>query len=199
MALTKGNKAQWSDIQNLYNKLNTARSKFSIAQVSVPANPGLFFGNQTTNLSSQVDAMKSNSYIGQTAVTGVTAPNRGEPISPEDFSIISSTIDKIQNTCAHDAAFNSSHRASNLTSNLSTYNSGHRSSNYRTNDAADYTGIYVSNNSGHRASNRTSDNSPVYGTHYSSYYASRSCSGNNSPVYGTHYSSYYASKNRSKK
>ena len=194
MALTKGNKAQWSDIQNLYNKLNTARSKFSITQVSVPANPGLFFGNQTTNLSSQVDAMKSNSYIGQTAVTGVTAPSKGEPISPEDFSIISSTIDKIQNTCAHDAAFNGTHRASNLTSNLSTYNSGYRSSNYTTDDTSDY----VSDHSSHRASNLSSNNSPVYGTHYSSYYASRSCSGNNSPVYGTHYSSYYASKNRSK-
>ena len=186
MALTRGNEAQWSDIQNLYNKLNTARSKFSITQVSVPANPGLLLGNQITNLSSQVDAMKSNSYIGQTAVTGVTAPNEGEPISPEDFLIISSTIDKIQGTCAHDAAFHSGHRA--------TYNGGNRSTNYTTDDTADYIG----HDGSHRASNRTSDNSPVYGTHYSSYYASRSCSGNNSPVYGTHYSSYYASKNRSK-
>lgn len=168
MALSKNDRIQWADIQNLYNKLNTARQKFTIPTIAVPDNPGKIINTQVTDLSSQVDALSSNKYLVSIATTGVTAPSKGEVITPTDFSIISTTIDNIQNACIHDAA--------NHTTNYGAHYASHRSSNYgahygthRSNYAP--TDSYDAFNCGsHRSGDHGGNNSPVYGTHYSSNY-----------------------------
>ena len=101
MSLTRNQIASWADIQALYTAMNVARSKFSISTVNVPGNPGIFHPDNVSALNTLVNAMSSNSFLSDVAVTGVTVPRRSTPIEPNVFSKISQTITNIQNTCAH--------------------------------------------------------------------------------------------------
>ena len=105
MSLTQGSIASWSDIQTIYNNLNTARKKFSISTVSVPNNPGTMSPTQVTALKNAIEAMSSNKYVSSTANTGITVPAVGTLIYPDIFNSMSNTITKIQNKCIHNASF----------------------------------------------------------------------------------------------
>jgi hypothetical protein len=103
MALSQGSVASWADIQSLYSALNTARTKFGFSTVTVPSNPGTMINTSVSNLNSLVNAMSSNKYLKNVAVTGVSVPARGDLIAVSPFSKISTTITRIQGTCAHDS------------------------------------------------------------------------------------------------
>ena len=116
MAISTNNKLSWTDIQTLYNNLNTARTKFGFSTVTVPSNPGIAKPSQIETLNSYVNNMSSNKYLTNVAATGVTVPKVGTLIYPLEFTKIKTTIDKIQNTCAFDS-FDSSFHASFYSSN----------------------------------------------------------------------------------
>ena len=102
MSLSKGSSVSWSDIQTIYNNLNTARKKFSFATVTVPSNPGIAKPSQISSLKNSIEELRSNRYVGNTALTNVTVPSRGALLYPNIFSSMTTTIRRIQDTCVFD-------------------------------------------------------------------------------------------------
>lgn len=107
MALSSGNKVLWSDIQTIYNNLNSAKSRLSQSAVAVPANPGSTIPAQVSALKTAIESCNANSYINAagTHVTGITVPGSGTLLYPGIFNTMQDTITKINNTCLHNAAF----------------------------------------------------------------------------------------------
>ena len=70
MALSTGSQAAWSDIQTLFTNLNTARTKFSFATITPTPAGGAGTSITTTNtiaqLKTNIDAMKSNTFLSST-------------------------------------------------------------------------------------------------------------------------------------
>lgn len=134
----------WSDIQSIYNSLNTANQKFGAAQVSVPNNKNnLVVTTHLSNLVASVEALKSNKYVGNVAETNVTIPSRGTLIKPVEMNQIISTINNIQALCAHDSYY-SANFTNDFTNDFSddssdfTNDFSHDDSDY-TNDFSDHT------------------------------------------------------------
>ena len=132
MSLTQGSIASWSDIQTIYNNLNTARKKFSISTVSVPDNPGTMSPTQVTALKNAIEAMSSNKYVSTTANTGITVPAVGTLIYPDIFNSMSSTITKIQNKCIHNASFYTSNHGFGSNSNDTFHSSSGAANSFST-------------------------------------------------------------------
>ena len=165
MSIASGYKLSWADIENIYNNLNAARTKFSMTTVSVPGNPGKIYPSQITDLSSLVDAMSANGFIGANAITGVSSPETGNKITPVEFDQINNVVTNIKdNICPHNAAHNATHRSSHNAA----YRATHRS---------DYDGAYrathrSSHDSGYRAAHRSSHNSGYRSSYRSGYRSS---------------------------
>ena len=172
MSIAEGYKITWSDIQDIYTNLNTARTKFSMATVAVPSNPGKPYPSQINDLATLVDAMNSNEFLTSVANTGVSAPAVGSLIEPTEFNRISTTIDNIYRTCPHHGAYYAAHYATHRSSYYSAHYATHRSSYY----SSDYTSNYGSHRSAYYSSN--------YGSHRGAYYSSN---------YGSRRSAYYSS------
>lgn len=102
MSLSQGSNVSWSDIQTIYNNLNAARQKFSFATVSVPSNPGYTMPSQVSDLKSRIEELRSNKYVGNTALTNVTVPARGTLLYPNIFNSMATTVKRIQDTCVFD-------------------------------------------------------------------------------------------------
>ena len=188
MSIAEGYKITWSDIQDIYTNLNTARTKFSMATVAVPSNPGKPYPSQINDLATLVDAMNSNEFLTGVANTGVSAPAVGSLIEPTEFNRISTTIDNIYRTCPHHGAYYSAHYATHRSSYYSTHRSAHYSSNYGTHRGAYYSSDYGSHRGAYYSSN--------YGTHRGAYYSSNYGSRRNayySSNYGSRRSAYYSS------
>lgn len=103
MALSTGSLASWADIQAIYTAMNAARTKFSIATVTVPGSPGAMKPDNVKALNDLVNAMSSNRYLSSVARTGITPPSSGALIYADPFTQISSTIEAMQDTCAFDS------------------------------------------------------------------------------------------------
>jgi hypothetical protein len=86
MALSTGNSALWSDIQALYTRLNTERTRFSFTNVTVPSNPGTMVPANLKDLNDKVNEMSSNSFLTSVAVTNVTVPTTGTLIKADPFT-----------------------------------------------------------------------------------------------------------------
>ena len=106
MALSAGNKVVWSDIQTIYNNLNTARQHCSIATVTVPSNPGKTVPSTVQSLKDAIEACRSNSYVSRAGTwsTGVTVPSRGSLLYSDIFTRMSTTVENIRRTCMHNSA-----------------------------------------------------------------------------------------------
>ena len=77
MPLSQGNIVDWTDIQSIYNTLNTVRRKFSIATVSVPNyESSLTLPSHVSNLIENITTLSSNKYIGSNATVNTTIPTR---------------------------------------------------------------------------------------------------------------------------
>jgi hypothetical protein len=103
MALSKDQVASWADIQALYNTMNAERTKFSLSTIAVPSNPGTMVTRSIADLNSQVNAMSSNKFLTNIAVTGITMPATGDLIAVSPFTRINNTLTNISNTCAFDS------------------------------------------------------------------------------------------------
>lgn len=99
MALSTGNTAIWSDIQSLYTRLNTQRTRFGFSTVTVPGNPGTMVPKNISDLNTKVNEMSSNGYLTSVAITNVTVPSSGTLIKANPYTQISDTITKISGVC----------------------------------------------------------------------------------------------------
>lgn len=99
MALSTGNTAIWSDIQSLYTRLNTERTRFGFSTVTVPGNPGAMVPKNISDLNTKVNEMSSNGYLTSVAITNVTVPSSGTLIKANPYTQISNTITKISGVC----------------------------------------------------------------------------------------------------
>ena len=157
MSIASGYQLSWADIENIYNNLNAARTKFSMTTVSVPGNPGKAYPSQITDLSSLVDAMSANGFIGTNATTGVSNPGAGNKITVVEINKINDVVTNIKdNICPHNATHRSGYRAHNSTHRRAdyvddgTYRS-HRSNRSHDSGHRSYDGTYRS----HRSNNGT--------------------------------------------
>ena len=180
MSIASGFKIDWIDIQNIYTDLNSARTKFNMATVTIPSNPGLIYSSHLTDLAALVDAMSSNSYIGTNANTGVSSQTPGNYIYPTQFSRIDTIVTNIKdNICPHNAAhyashrsgyngsYYSTHRSSYDGSYYSTHRSGYNGSYYSTHRSS-YDGTYRSHNGNYYSSHRSGYNG-TYRSHHADY------------------------------
>ena len=120
MSLSAGNIVSWSDIQSIYNNLNTAKTYLSQTQVTVPSNPGLTVPSTVQSLKDSIESCKSNSYVNAAGsyLTNVTTPGTGTLLYPGIFEQMNDTINKIKNTCLHNSAhFTSNHGFGSNSSN----------------------------------------------------------------------------------
>lgn len=132
MSLETNQIASWADIQALYNAMNSAREQFSLATVTVPGNPGIMVNTSISSLNDQVNAMSSNKFLTNIAVTGVTVTPRGELIAVAPFTRISNTITTIQNTCAFDSFTFYTGNNGFQSFGFDSFNNSYRAFSYRT-------------------------------------------------------------------
>ena len=102
MGFQVSEKVSWEDIQALYTSLNEARTKFTLAAVEAPSNPGLTKPDSMQALNDSVNDMASLSFLTNVAVTGVVVPASRELLRGKPFNQINGTIANILNTCPHD-------------------------------------------------------------------------------------------------
>ena len=104
MALSKGSKVTWADIQSIYSKLNTCQSKFSISQTTIPDNPGKCSPSTISDLKNFIFALSSSSYVGTSPVSPVfnlTTPTAGELLKADPFNTMTTTLDTVSGICAN--------------------------------------------------------------------------------------------------
>lgn len=131
MALSKGNKLTWTDINNLYNSVNTQRNRFGLSSVSATSSSGNSAGSKVTNgvisgLKQAIEDMRATD-AGSNANTGVTVPARGTLVYPATLNTMQNVVNNLASVCAgHRANFCSSHREGFRSGFNSSFNSGHR-------------------------------------------------------------------------
>lgn len=109
MAIETKKKLDWTDIQNIYNSLNQARTKFSMSQVTVPEKEKKRpIPTDATNLEAEIVAMKTNKYLSNLNIPDVRDPQTKERIKPDIFNQMRANIDNILGTCPHDSSYNGS-------------------------------------------------------------------------------------------
>lgn len=119
-------RANWSDILELYEKLNTERTRYNFSTVS-PNNDTKIQTNDILSLKNYIQEMTSNSNLTFVASTeNITVPEQGTKITPVSFTDLSTIIDNISSTATN--ASNYSYCGGYNGSNYS-YNSSNNSFN----------------------------------------------------------------------
>lgn len=103
MALSSNDMIKWQDIKDIYNSLNTARTKFSMGTVTVPEEVGSkALPSHLITLKDLVSAMSSNGYIGDAASTSaVPVPTAGNLVEYGGFTKLDTIIEDITDICPH--------------------------------------------------------------------------------------------------
>ena len=165
MAIASNNVLSWSDITAIYTTLNAQRSRASLSQVSVPANPIIAKPDVITSLITFTEDMKANGQVGAIAETGATPPSSGTIIYPTEFVKIQDTLSRISSTTINGANFG--FNGSNFSgfcnfgfdgTNFSSFHSGNFSGHHSSN----FSGFNGSNFSGHHTSNVTFSANPSH-------------------------------------
>ena len=100
MALSAGSAAIWSDITNIYNRINTARNEHSMGSITVPSGQGTIMTVAQMNaLKSAMDTLHNETHLRSVSITSVTVPSAGTLISPGFINTISSNITRLTGVC----------------------------------------------------------------------------------------------------
>ena len=147
----------WTDIENIYSRLNTQRQKFNFSTVTVPSLENQkITPNAVSNIKTIIENMKSNSFLSSINTNSITIPTTGELIRPLPFSNISSLITDMENTCAFTCSFfsgfsaNDSSFFSGFSANDSSFFSGfsaNNSSDFFANDGSFFSGFSANDSS----------------------------------------------------
>ena len=106
MSITQNSKILWSDIQALYTSLNTQKTRFGQATITIPNNVNKqAMAKDASDLVAAVESMASVSWIGSVAFTGATIPSVGDYITPDLFKKVETTIKNIENVFANNNGF----------------------------------------------------------------------------------------------
>ena len=136
----------WTDIENIYSRLNTQRQKFNFSTVTVPSLENQkITPNAVSNIKTIIENMKSNSFLSSINTNSITIPTTGELIRPLPFSNISSLITDMENTCAFTCSF-----FSGFSANDSSFFSGfsaNNSSDFFANDGSFFSGFSANDSS----------------------------------------------------
>lgn len=152
-----GDLVLWSYIQDIYGKINTGRTKFSIGStITIPSNPGTVEPDEISTIQTYLNQFNNNTYVknstdAQSALNSITIPTRGTLLKPLNLQ---STINTINNVCTYDASFfssNHSFRGSFFSSDNS-FRGTFFSSDYG------FRATFFSNNNGLRSSFFSSNN-----------------------------------------
>ena len=90
MALSKNNQIDWADIENIYTKLNTQRTRFGFTQKTVPSNQDVkSTPNDVISLKDSIEEMKSHYRLSSVASTdSVETPSSGDLMVTNPFDTI---------------------------------------------------------------------------------------------------------------
>lgn len=94
-------KTMWDDIVTIYNNLNLTKAQYNITQTTVPDYSSEKTVTQHINdLQSLIQAMSSNSHIGNNASTSsVAMPNTGDLLKTSPFEGLNEVIKKVHDNC----------------------------------------------------------------------------------------------------
>lgn len=157
MALGRNNQIDWADIENIYTKLNTERTRFGFTQKTIPSNQNVTSNpNDVISLKDSIEEMKSHYRLSSVASTdSVETPSSGDLMVTNPFDTINSIVTNITNTPTYGAnyGYNSSnygHKATNdgYNSSNNVWNSGNFSYNNTNNG-------YNNGNNAYKNSNNT--------------------------------------------
>ena len=100
MALSQNSQIDWTDIQNVYEKLNTQRKKFGFTVTTIGDNAGVRASTvDVTNLKDAIQEMTSHSQLTAIADTsGVTVPKVGELFKISPYERMNEIITRISGT-----------------------------------------------------------------------------------------------------
>lgn len=93
----------WNDIKTIYNNLNITKRQYGIAQDKVPElKDNTAAISNITNLKDLIQAMSSNSHIGQNAsTTTVAIPKSGDALRTNTFTDLNAIIEKVHDNCTN--------------------------------------------------------------------------------------------------
>lgn len=110
MALQTKSKLEWADIKNIYVKLNQAKTKFSMPEVTIPEEQKKkAVPSNVSDIKDEIlDMINSNEYISDAniSVSNINVPARKTRIYPTPFQGLSNTIDQILEVCPHNGNYN---------------------------------------------------------------------------------------------
>ena len=103
MALQQNNIVDWTDIENIYTNLNTARTKFNFSTVTIPdEQENKPIPSHISSLKDLIQNMTSNTWLTSIASTsGVSVPSTSDLLEPTAFNQLSTIVNNMNNTCIH--------------------------------------------------------------------------------------------------
>lgn len=128
MSIEQKCRLKWSDIEALYESLDSLKDKFPEAKVTtIPEKEKKrTISQHIEDLNTAVEKVKANKYVGDKAETNLTFPLTGR-IKPLYLVTIKNVIDSLSKICAHDSSYCPSHCGSDSGGDCSQRNcdSGH--------------------------------------------------------------------------
>ena len=110
MSIEQKCRLKWSDIETLYESLDSLKNKFPEAKVTtIPEKEKKrTISQHIEDLNTAVEKVKKNKYVGDKAETNLTFPLKGR-IKPLYLITIRNVIDSLGRICAHDSSYCPSH------------------------------------------------------------------------------------------
>lgn len=110
MSIEQKCRLKWSDIETLYESLDSLKNKFPEAKVTtIPEKEKKrTISQHIEDLNTAVEKVKKNKYVGDKAETNLTFPLKGR-IKPLYLITIRDVIDSLGRICAHDSSYCPSH------------------------------------------------------------------------------------------
>ena len=125
MPIQSNSPLNWSDIQDIYTNLRLTQEEFVLVQTPIPSYANsLALNTHLSDLVKQIEALQSQPKIGNQAITGVTAPNKGELITPIGFRRVADVAETLAGICNFDSSFNSNNNGFDFRASFNSNNNG---------------------------------------------------------------------------
>lgn len=127
MPIQSNSPLNWSDIQDIYTNLRLTQEEFVLVQTPIPSYANsLALNTHLSDLVRQIEALQSQQKIGNQAITGVTAPNKGELITPIGFRRVADVAETLAGICNFDSSFNSNNNGFDFRAGFDSSDDGFR-------------------------------------------------------------------------
>ena len=156
MPIQSNSPLNWSDIQDIYTNLRLTQEEFVLVQTPIPSYANsLALNTHLSDLVKQIEALQSQPKIGNQAITGVTAPNKGELITPIGFRRVADVAETLAGICNFDSSFNSNNNGFDFRASFNSNNNGFdfRAGFDSSDDGFDFDSGFDSSNDGFNSNN----------------------------------------------